>query len=125
MSILVLKYQKSFVLIIKDNYIFNIIKTIAIKLIEAILETQNSKKAEFKFKKSKFIVKKQKIQQLYVKHVTSNQKQIDLNKRISKTKEKIEKLIIIAKIIKQRNPLKQIINYLTSAFKYYYINSIQ
>jgi len=37
-------------------------KTIAIESIETILETQNSKKAEFGLKKSNFVVKKQKAQ---------------------------------------------------------------
>jgi len=34
-------------------------------------------------------------------------------------------LFIIKKIIKQRNSLEQTIDYITNAFKYYYIDSIQ
>jgi len=48
-----------------------------------------------------------------------------LNKKINKTKEKIEKLIIIAKTIEQRNSLEQAINYVTNVFKHYYINLVQ
>jgi len=69
---LVSKYQENSILITKDNYIFNIAKTIDIKFIETILETQNSKKAKFELKKSNFVVKKQKVQQLSIKHITNN-----------------------------------------------------
>jgi len=64
------------------------------------------------------IAKKQKAQQLLIKHVTSNQEQIDLDMQISKVKEKIEKLIITTKITKQRNSLEQIIDYVTNIFEY-------
>jgi len=55
---------------------------------------------------------------LLIKHVTSNQEQIDLDMQISKVKEKIEKLIITTKITKQRNSLEQIIDYVTNIFEY-------
>ena len=59
-------------MITKDSNIFNIAKTTIIKSIKTILEILNTKKVKFKFKKSNFIVKKQKVQQLSVKHIISN-----------------------------------------------------
>ena len=106
MFISILKYSENLIPVTKDNYDFNITETITIESIDTILENQILKKTEFELKKSNLVVKKQKIQQLSVKYVTSNKKQIDLDKQISKTKTKIEKLITIAKIIKQRNSLK-------------------
>jgi len=102
----ILKYSENLIPVTKDNYDFNITETITIESIDTILENQILKKTEFELKKSNLVVKKQKIQQLSVKYVTSNKKQIDLDKQISKTKTEIEKLITIAKIIKQRNSLK-------------------
>jgi len=72
LSISALKHTKSFILAIKENYIFNITKTIAIELIDTILENLIFKKIKFDLKKSNLVVKKQKAQQLYIKHVTSN-----------------------------------------------------
>ena len=71
---LVLEYLKSSILITKDNYIFNIAKTITIEFIEINLKISNSKKAKFKLQKSNFVVNKQKVQKLFVKHITNNQK---------------------------------------------------
>jgi len=48
-------------LITKNKYIFNIVKTITIESIETILEIQNLKKAKFELKKSNFVIKKQKV----------------------------------------------------------------
>ncbi len=56
------KHQKISILVTKDNYVFNIAKTITIESIKIILETQNSKKAKFELKKSNFVIKKQKAQ---------------------------------------------------------------
>ncbi len=38
LSIFVSKYAKDFILITKDNYIFNIVETVTIEFIDAILE---------------------------------------------------------------------------------------
>jgi len=70
--IFALKHTKDFISIIKDNYIFNITKIITIKFINTILENKIFKKIKFNLKKSNLIVKKQKVQQLFIKYVTSN-----------------------------------------------------
>ena len=74
LSTSILKILKNIFLITKSNCTFNIAKTTnieSIELIEVILEFQNSKPKKFDFKKSNLVVKKRKIQQLFVKYITS------------------------------------------------------
>jgi len=58
LSILVSKYLKNFILIIKNNYVFNIIKTTILESINANLEIQKFKKVNFELRKSNFAIKK-------------------------------------------------------------------
>ncbi len=50
--------KKNFILIIKNNYVFNIIKTTILESINANLEIQKFKKVNFELRKSNFAIRK-------------------------------------------------------------------